>query len=104
MREEAGGGERGPRRREAMTELAGRSVAPGLMAFEGGQPVGWIAVAPRDELTRVNRSRATPPVDDEPVLVIPCVTVRRAHRGHGIAIALIRAAVEYMLATTAPGR
>ena len=95
MREQARGGERGPRRREAMTELAGRNVAPGLMAFEGDQPVGWIAVAPRDELTRVARSRATPPVDDEPVWVIPCITVRRAHRGRGIASALIRAAVEF---------
>ena len=55
MREEAGGGERGPRRRAAMTELAGRTVAPGLMAFDGDQPVGWIAIAPRDELTRVAR-------------------------------------------------
>ena len=95
MREEAKGGERGPRRRAAMTELAGRAVAPGLMAFEGDQPVGWIAIAPRDELTRVARSRATPPVDDEPVWVIPCVTVRRAYRGRGIALALIEAAVAY---------
>ena len=95
MREQTRGGERGPRRREAMTDLAGRNVAPGLMAFEGDQPVGWIAVAPRDELTRVARSRATPPVDDEPVWVIPCITVRRAHRGRGIASALIRAAVEF---------
>ena len=95
MREAAGGGERGPRRRAAMTELAGRNVAPGLIAFEGDQPVGWIAVAPRSELNRVARSRATPPVDDEPVWVIPCVTVRRAHRGRGIALALIEAAVAY---------
>ena len=95
MREEARGGERGPRRRAAMTELAGRNVAPGLLAFEEDQPVGWIAVAPRSELTRVARSRATPPVDDEPVWVIPCVTVRRAHRGRGIALALIEAAVAY---------
>lgn len=95
MRDEANGGERGPRRREAMTELAGRAVAPGLMAFEGDQPVGWIAIAPREELTRVARSRATLPVDDEPVWVIPCVTVHRKHRGRGIALALIEAAVSY---------
>ena len=95
MREEAKGGERGPRRRAAMTELAGRTVAPGLMAFEADQPAGWIAIAPRDELTRIVRSRATPPVDDEPLWVIPCITVRKAHRGRGIAVALIEAAVAY---------
>ena len=78
-----------------MTNLAGREKAPGLLAFEEGEAVGWIAVAPRSELTRIVRSRATPPVDDAPVWVIPCVTVRKTHRGRGIAVALIRAAVEY---------
>jgi GNAT superfamily N-acetyltransferase len=95
MRELPGTGPLSPRRREAMTALAGRERAPGLLAYEDGEPVGWIAVAPRSELTRVARSRATPPVDDEPVWVIPCVTVSKSHRGRGIAIALIRAAVAY---------
>ena len=95
MRELPGTGPLSPRRREAMTALAGRERAPGLLAYEDGEPVGWIAVAPRSELTRVARSRATPPVDDEPVWVIPCVTVSKSHRGRGIAIALIRAAVVY---------
>ena len=95
MRELPGEGLVSPRRREAMTHLAAREQSPGLLAFEDGEPVGWVAVAPRNEFTRIARSRATPPVDDEPVWVIPCVTVRRTHRGRGIAIALIRAAVEY---------
>ncbi len=55
-----------------MTELAGRKVAPGLLAFAGDEPVGWVAVAPRHELIRVDRSRATPPVDGVDVWVIPC--------------------------------
>ena len=50
-------------RREAMTELARRRRAPGLLAFEGDEPVGWIAIAPRKELKRVDASRATPRVD-----------------------------------------
>ena len=95
MRELPGDGPAGPRRREAMTNLARRERAPGLLAFEHGEPVGWIAIAPRGELTRIVRSRTTPPVDDEPVWVMPCVTVRKAHRGRGIALALIRAAVDY---------
>lgn len=90
-----GDGPHGPRRREEMTRLAARDHSPGLLAFEGEQPVGWVAVAPRSELNRIARSRATPPVDDEPVWVIPCVTVHRQHRGRGVAVALIRAAVSY---------
>ncbi|MGI9334125.1 MAG: GNAT family N-acetyltransferase [Gammaproteobacteria bacterium] len=95
MRELPGAGPANQRRRDAMTKLARRRRAPGLLAFEGDEPVGWIAVAPRSELARVDASRATPRVDDEDVWVIPCVTVRKSARGRGIGVALIRAAVSY---------
>ena len=90
------------RRRAVMTELAERDPAPGLLAYEGDEPVGWIAVAPRGELNRVDRSRATPRVDDTDVWVIPCVTVRKDVRGRGIAVALIEAAVQYAAQHGAP--
>jgi GNAT superfamily N-acetyltransferase len=97
---------RGPglsqRRRAAMTKLARRGRAPGLLAFEGDEPVGWIAIAPRPELARIEASRATPRVDDEDVWVIPCVTVSKTARGRGIALALIRAAVAYAARHGAP--
>jgi GNAT superfamily N-acetyltransferase len=89
-------------RRAAMTGLARRRRAPGLLAFEGDEPVGWIAIAPRTELTRIEKSRVTPRVDDEAVWVIPCVTVRPSARGRGIAVALIRAAVAYAARWGAP--
>jgi GNAT superfamily N-acetyltransferase len=97
---------RGPglnqRRCDAMTKLARRRRAPGLLAFEGDEAVGWIAIAPRTELKRIESSRATPRVDDEDVWVIPCITVRPSARGRGIALALIRAAVAYAAKQGAP--
>lgn len=82
-------------RRTAMTTLAAKRRAPGLLAYRDGEVVGWIAVAPRPELAQVDASKATPAVDDVPVWVIPCITVRRRARGAGVAQALIRAAVDY---------
>ena len=90
------------RRRIAMEELARRPIAPGILAYRGEQPVGWAAVAPREELTRVERSRATPRVDDEAVWVIPCVTVGTEARGQGVAVALVRAAAQYAFDRGAP--
>lgn len=90
------------RRRAAMTELADRDLAPGLLAYDGEEAVGWVAIAPRPELARVESSRATPRVDDEEVWVIPCITVRPNARGRGIAVALIRAAVDYAFEHGAP--
>ena len=97
-----GEGTLSPRKREAMTRLAARDRSPGLLAYAGNEPAGWIAVAPRDELTRLTRSRATPPADDTPVWVIPCITVRKGYRGQGIAVALIQAAVTYAGTQGAP--
>jgi GNAT superfamily N-acetyltransferase len=95
------GGER-ERRREAMTKLARRRRAPGLLAFENDEVVGWVAVAPRTELVRIDRSRATPRVDAEDVWVIPCVTVRKSARGRSLTWKLIRAAVSYAFEHGAP--
>ncbi len=102
MRELPGPESANQRRRDAMMRLARRRRAPGLLAFEGDEPVGWIAVAPRNELARIELSRATPRVDDEDVWVIPCVTVRKTARGRGIALALIRAAAAYAIEKGAP--
>jgi GNAT superfamily N-acetyltransferase len=101
-RELPGSGSSSQRRRAAMTELASRPCAPGLLAFEGEEPVGWIAVAPRPELARIEASPATPRIDGLDVWVIPCITVRKTARGRGIAVALIREAVAYATRNGAP--
>lgn len=102
IRELPGPGTETQRRRAAMTKLARRRRAPGLLAFDGDEVVGWVAVAPRTELARIEKSRTTPRVDDEDVWVIPCVTVRKTARGRGIACELIRAAVQYAREHGAP--
>ena len=94
-REPTGAGSQNQRRRKAMAALAKRKPAPGLLAFDGEEVVGWVAIAPRREYARIEASRATPRVDDRDVWVIPCITVRRTARGRGVAVALIRAAVAY---------
>lgn len=90
------------RRRAAMESLARRPIAPGILAYREGEPVGWAAVAPREELARVEKSRATPRVDDVDVWVIPCITVHPEARGRGVAVALVVAAAQYAFEHGAP--
>ncbi len=97
-----GSGPLGPRRRAAMTGLARAAPAPGLVAFEGEEAVGWAAVAPRTAFARVCASRATPAVDAVPVWAIPCITVRKTARGRGVAVALVRAAAAFAFECGAP--
>lgn len=91
------------RRRAALAKLARRRKnSAGLVAYQDGEPIGFISLGQRHDFSVVERSRATPPVDDVPAWVIPCITVRRSHRGKGVSIAMIRAAVDYAGARGAP--
>ena len=84
------------RRRAIVTKLARRrSNTPMLVAYVDGEPAGFVSLGPRTDYARIARTKATPPVDDVDAWVIPCMTVRRGHRGRGIGVALLRAAVSY---------
>jgi GNAT superfamily N-acetyltransferase len=91
----------GPARREYVKQLCARDVAPGVLAYDGDEVVGWAAVAPRAELPFA-RSRKIPHVDDLPVWSAWCIKVRPGHRGRGVAQPLLEGAVEYARAMGAP--
>lgn len=91
----------GPARGEYVRELASRSVAPGVLGYEGEEVVGWAAVAPRAELPFARSSRI-PHVDDLPVWSLWCIRVRPGHRGRGVSHALLDGAVEYARSQGAP--
>ena len=91
----------GPARGDFVRELCRRDVAPGVLAYDGGEVVGWAAVAPRSELPFA-RSRKIPHVDDLPVWSLFCVRVRPGRRGRGISSALVEGAVEHARSQGAP--
>jgi len=91
----------GPARGEYVRELCRRDIAPGVLAYDGDEVVGWAAVAPRAELPFQN-SRKIPHVDELPVWSVWCVRVRPGHRGKGISPVLLRGAVDYARACGAP--
>ncbi|TGB16012.1 GNAT family N-acetyltransferase [Streptomyces sp. MZ04] len=85
---------RGPDRGEYVAGLCRADPPPGVLAYDGDQPVGWAAVAPRSE-TAFAHSRKIPHVDDLPVWSLWCIRVRPGHRKQGISHALIAGAVEF---------
>ena len=91
----------GPARGEFVRDLTRRRVAPGVLAYDGDEVVGWAAVAPRSELP-FERSAKIPHVDDVPAWSIWCIRVRPGHRGKGIALPLLQGAVDYAAAKGAP--
>jgi GNAT superfamily N-acetyltransferase len=69
---------------------------PGLLAYAGETPVGWVAVEPRADFPRLARSRVLKPVDEAEVWSITCFFTAKSHRRQGVTAALLNAAVEYV--------
>jgi len=81
-----------PNRRAFRRIVDTAPAPPGIIAYIGGKPAGWCAVAPRDDYTRVARSRALKPIDDRPAWSIVCFFIARDARGAGLSRRLIDAA------------
>ena len=86
----------GEKNRRAMKRLVEKGKRPpGLLAYVGREPVGWISIEPRESFSKLARSRILAPVDEKPVWSVVCFFVDKRHRGRGLSVALIRGAVEF---------
>jgi GNAT superfamily N-acetyltransferase len=94
---------KGDGNRAAMRELAGHRTPPGVVAYLDGEPVAWCGFGDRSDYPRMQRSSVLKPVDDEPVISLTCLLVKKGHRGDGLSSALITAVCDY-LADTAKTR
>lgn len=85
--------------RSAFRALVRGGARPGLLAYDGDEPVGWVAIAPREEHAALERSRVLARIDERPVWSITCLFVARAHRGRGLTRRLVRAALDRVRAS-----
>ncbi len=92
---------RGPERGALVRELATQDPPPGVLAYEGGEVVGWAAVHPRAD-TSFARNRKIPHVDDRDVWSVWCIKVRPGHRGKSISHHLLAGAVQFARSHGAP--
>lgn len=81
--------------RLALKDLVEHCTVPGLIAYRGKTPVGWVSLAPREAYGRLARSSAMKAVDEKPVWSVICFVVPSQYRGQGVAHALLKGAVAY---------
>jgi GNAT superfamily N-acetyltransferase len=86
-------------RREALHAAFKAVVASGtftgLLAYRDGEPAGWISFGPRALYRKLEKSHLMKAVDERPVWSIVCFVVPSAHRGQGVARALLDGAIAY---------
>jgi GNAT superfamily N-acetyltransferase len=76
------------------------ATTSGLVAYLGGEPVGWVAVEPRTAYPKLRGSRVpwsgrNEDKDDDGVWAVTCFTVRKGFRGRGLTYSLAKATIDY---------
>ena len=87
---------RGEKNRAAFQSLVHSNTEPGIIAYSGNQPIGWIALAPRSNYPILSRSRILKPVDEEDVWSITCFFVKKEFRRMGVTSNLLEFAKSFV--------
>jgi GNAT superfamily N-acetyltransferase len=88
--------QKGEGNRRAMKAFVDSGGVPGILAYAGDEPVGWCSVAPREDYPVLDRSRILKRVDNAPVWSVVCFFIDKKHRGKGLTVHLLKAAVDYV--------
>ena len=75
--------------------LVEQGLEPGILAYDGDIPVGWVALEPRSEYPRLARSRVLKPVDQADVWSVTCFFTARAYRRRGVTVELLKEALKF---------
>ena len=81
--------------KKLMKQLVKKDRPQGLIASINNEPVGWIALAPREDYMRLANSRVFKPIDDKPVWSITCFFIKKEFRHKGLSQQLIKGAVDF---------
>jgi GNAT superfamily N-acetyltransferase len=86
---------KGAGNKRALKRLVSTGREPGLIAYLKREPIGWCALAPRQDYVALERSRILKPVDDQPVWSVSCLFIKKGYRRRGLSTLLLRAALEF---------
>ncbi len=85
----------GDQRKQGLHELVDGGTPPGLLAYDGEKPVGWISLGPHPDFKRLEKSRLAKPVDDRPVWSVVCFYVEKHYRRQGLTVAMLKAGIDF---------
>ena len=86
---------KGAGNKRALRRLVDTGPPPGLLAYDGDTPVGWISLGPRETFPNLTRSRVAKAPDERPAWHVVCLFVAKEHRRKGVSAALIEGAARW---------
>lgn len=86
---------KGTGNKRALKRIVATGQKPGIIAYQGKEPIGWCAIAPREHYVGLANSRLLKPVDDKPVWSVSCLFIKKAYRRKGISTLMLKAAIDF---------
>ena len=86
---------KGAGNKRALKRIVSAGREPGIIAYVDKEPVGWCALAPRQDYIALERSRILKPVDLQPVWSVSCLFIKKPYRRRGVSAQLLRAAIAF---------
>ncbi|HYK75553.1 MAG TPA: GNAT family N-acetyltransferase [Daejeonella sp.] len=81
--------------KEAMHTLVKNNQPTGMLAFYQGQAIAWCAFAPREDFSKLEKSRVHKRIDSRLVWSIPCTFIDKKFRRAGVSVALLKGVINY---------
>jgi predicted GNAT family acetyltransferase len=85
-------------RKKAFKSCVAAGPVPGLLLYEKGRAIGWVAVSPRENVIRFEKAKTSalePGKNPSKHYAITCFYVRTGHRKRGLMSELAKAAIAY---------
>jgi GNAT superfamily N-acetyltransferase len=89
------GSKRGKENKRALKKLAEARAPLGVLVYIGKRPLGWCAIAPREDLPILARSRVLKPPDKQRVWSITCLFIARPYRRLRLTAPLMAGALDF---------
>lgn len=81
--------------KEAMKSLVLENRPTGILGIMDGRAIAWCAFAPREDFSKLAKSRVHKRIDDQEVWSIPCFFIDKNFRRLGLSVELLKGVVRY---------
>ncbi len=87
--------QKGSKNKAALKKIVKAGQVPGILAYDGGRPIAWCSIGPRETFPALERSRVLKRIDDKPVWSIVCLFIAKPFRKRGASAEILKAAVRF---------
>lgn len=70
--------------KQKLKTLVDEKKSIGVIAIQNNQAIAWAALSPRNEFSKLSRSRIHKPIDEKLVWSLPCLYVHKDYRNQGL--------------------